>query len=50
MISDRELFGLRSGRRPLYDELIYCNTVACEPPLNKGEIRTICNSVTRYKR
>lgn len=34
----------------IYDELIYCNTVACDPCLDTGEIRTIVNSVTRYKR
>nr|DAU56305.1 MAG TPA: hypothetical protein [Caudoviricetes sp.] len=34
----------------IYDELVYANTVACDPPLDKREIQTICNSVTRYKR
>lgn len=34
----------------IYDELIYCNTVACEPMLDEREIETIVNSVTRYKR
>ena len=34
----------------IYDELLYANTVACDPPLDKAELRTICNSVTRYKR
>lgn len=34
----------------IYDELLYANTVACDPPLEKNELRTICNSVTRYKR
>ncbi len=34
----------------IYDELLYANTVACDPPLDKNELRTICNSVTRYKR
>lgn len=38
------------SKQQIYDELIYCNTVACDPPLDRGEIRTICNSVTRYKR
>lgn len=38
------------SKQQIYDELIYCNTVACAPPLDRGEIRTICNSVTRYKR
>lgn len=34
----------------IYDELIYCNKVACEPVLHDREIKTIVNSVTRYKR
>ena len=38
------------GPRQIYDELVYCNTVACEPMLDEREIETIVNSVTRYKR
>lgn len=38
------------SRDQIYDELIYCNTVACDPCLDRSEIRTIVNSVTRYKR
>jgi hypothetical protein len=34
----------------IYDELTYCNTVACEPMLPDGEVVSIVNSVTRYKR
>ena len=34
----------------IYDELIYCNKVACEPVLHDREIKAIVNSVTRYKR
>ena len=34
----------------IYDELVYCNNVACDPVLADYEIRTIVNSVTRYKR
>lgn len=34
----------------IYDELTYCNTVACDPMLPDGEVVTIVNSVTRYKR
>lgn len=34
----------------IYDELLYANTVACDPPLDSRELKTICNSVTRYKR
>lgn len=38
------------SKQQIYDELLYANTVACDPPLDRTEIRTICNSVTRYKR
>jgi hypothetical protein len=34
----------------IYRELQYANTVACKPPLDDGELRSICNSVTRYRR
>lgn len=34
----------------IYDELTYCNKTACEPMLPDGEVITIVNSVTRYKR
>lgn len=34
----------------IYDELMYCNKVACEPLLGENEIQTIVRSVTRYKR
>ena len=38
------------NKSQIYDELIYCNTVACDPPVDRGEIRAIVNSVTRYRR
>ena len=38
------------SKQQIYDELLYANTVACDPPLGRSEIKTICNSVTRYKR
>lgn len=38
------------SKQQIYDELLYANMVACDPPLDRNEIRTICNSVTRYKR
>lgn len=38
------------GSQQIYDELIYCNKVACEPMLHESEIGTIVNSVTKYKR
>lgn len=36
--------------KQIYDEIAYCNKVACEPLLHDRELRTIVNSVTRYKR
>ena len=38
------------SKEQIYDELVYCNTVACDPSLSKRELKTIANSVTRYKR
>lgn len=38
------------SKQHIYEELSYANTVACDPPLPKSELRSICNSVTRYKR
>ena len=38
------------SKQQIYDELMYCNAVACDPPVDRSEIRTIVNSVTRYKR
>ena len=34
----------------IYRELQYANTTACIPPVLDGELRAICNSVTRYQR
>lgn len=34
----------------IYDELTYCNAVACKPMLHESELVTIVNSVTKYKR
>ena len=34
----------------IFNELMYCNKVACDPLLREGEIRTIVRSVSRYKR
>lgn len=44
------LHNLGYSKQQIYDELVYANTVACDPSLGKNELRTICNSVTRYKR
>lgn len=38
------------SKRQIYDELLYVNTVACDPCLDKREIKGIVNSVARYKR
>lgn len=38
------------SKQQIFDELIYANTVACDPPLDRNELKSICNSVTRYKR
>jgi hypothetical protein len=37
-------------KNQIYRELQYANNTACRPPLLDGELRTICNSVTRYQR
>ena len=34
----------------IYRELQYANSTACNPPLLDYELKTICNSVTRYRR
>ena len=34
----------------IYRELQYANNTACRPPLLDWELKTICNSVTRYQR
>ena len=34
----------------IYDELTYCNAIACKPMLHDSEVMSIVNSVTRYKR
>jgi hypothetical protein len=34
----------------IYRELQYANKTACNPPLPDSELKTICNSVTRYRR
>lgn len=34
----------------IYDEISYCNCVACDPVLPEQEVVCIVNSITRYKR
>ena len=36
--------------KQIFEEISYCNKVACEPMLYERELMTIVNSVTRYKR
>ena len=36
--------------KEIYAELLKCNKTACKPPLSTGEVESIVNSVTRYKR
>lgn len=38
------------NKEEIYRELLYVNSVACNPPLDIYEIQSIVNSVTRYKR
>ena len=38
------------SREEIYKELLYVNSIACNPPLDINEIQCITNSVTRYKR
>ena len=38
------------SKEEIYRELLYVNSVACQPPLDINEIQCIVNSVTRYKR
>ena len=44
------LHTLGYDRKAIYEELKYCNKMACKPMLPDGEVITIVNSVTRYKR
>ena len=44
------LHSLGYSKVQIYRELQYANETACRPPLLDGELRTICNSVTRYQR
>ena len=38
------------NKQQIYKELRYVNQKCCKPPLHDSELRTICNSVTRYRR
>lgn len=45
-----QLHNVGYTKEDIYKELLYVNSVACNPPLNNNEIQCIVNSVTRYKR
>lgn len=38
------------SKEEIYKELLYANSVACKPPLDRSEVELIVNSVTRYRR
>lgn len=38
------------SKEEIYRELLYVNSVACQPPLDISEIQCIVNSIARYKR
>lgn len=38
------------SKAEIFKELLYCNSVACKPPLDRSEVELIVNSVTRYRR
>ncbi len=38
------------SKSDIYKELLYCNSVACKPPLDRSEVELIVNSVTKYRR
>jgi hypothetical protein len=44
------LHNIGYSKSHILNELKYANLSACEPPLHESELRSIVNSVTRYKR
>lgn len=38
------------NRQQIVDELTRCNQIACDPPVDKAEIKSIASSITRYRR
>lgn len=44
------LHNIGYSKQSIYEELIYANKEACLPPLDTRELKTICGSVTKYKR
>ena len=45
-----QLHNVGYTKEDIYKELLYANSVACNPPLDVNEIQCIVNSVTRYRR
>lgn len=44
------LHNIGYSKENIYQELIYANVTACDPPLDRNEVQTIVKSVTRYER
>ena len=44
------LHNIGYSKTDIYNEIMYANLTACDPPLDKYELQTITRSVTRYKR
>lgn len=38
------------SKADIFKELLYANSVACKPPLDRSEVELIVNSITKYKR
>ena len=38
------------NKADIFKELLYANSVACKPPLDRSEVELIVNSVTKYRR
>ncbi len=45
-----QLHNVGYAKEDIYKELLYANSVACNPPLSINEIQCIVNSIVRYKR
>lgn len=45
-----QLHNVGYTKEDIYKELLYANSVACNPPLSINEIQCIVNSIVRYKR
>ena len=45
-----QLHSIGYDKDSIYNELLYANSVACNPPLDENEVLQIVNSVTKYTR